>query len=175
MGHTLHDPVRHNSWANRTLLEFLREYDEETLNQTIPNGTYGSIIDTLRHTINAEASYLRRLTGAWEAVPWDPASPVSIAELLDRNKTLTDVWETFLAADAFDTEALGEGRGDAGETFAVRASIFVTQALHHGSEHRAQVCGILGTLGIEPPELSGWLYAIETGRAWVKTTGEPGA
>jgi hypothetical protein len=61
---------------------------------------------------------------------------------------------------------LGEAYDDEGEVFAVRAGIFLTQALHHANEHRAHVCTILGALGHEPPEFSAWEYALATGRMW---------
>jgi hypothetical protein len=54
-------------------------------------------------------------------------------------------------------------------TFAVRAGIFLAQALHHANEHRAHVCTVLGALGHEAPELSAWEYALATGRMTPKT------
>jgi len=41
----------------------------------------------------------------------------------------------------------------------------IIPALHHGSEHRAQICTILGALGYEPPDVSAWGYAFASGRA----------
>jgi uncharacterized damage-inducible protein DinB len=43
-------------------------------------------------------------------------------------------------------------------------AIQLAQALHHGSEHRTQVCTALTTLGIEPPSLLVWDFGIETGK-----------
>ena len=67
-------------------------------------------------------------------------------------------------------ERLGEARGDRGEVYAVRAGVFITQALHHGNEHRAHICTILGALGHEPPDVSAWEYALTHGRMTLKTT-----
>jgi len=33
-----------------------------------------------------------------------------------------------------------------------------------GSEHRGQICTILGALGHEPPDLTPWAYAFASGR-----------
>ena len=44
------------------------------------------------------------------------------------------------------------------------AGVIYAQLVHHGNEHRSQVKSILGANGIEPPGVSGWGYAIETGR-----------
>jgi uncharacterized damage-inducible protein DinB len=35
---------------------------------------------------------------------------------------------------------------------------------NHGTEHRSQVATILTTLGIEPPELSGWEWGLAAGK-----------
>jgi uncharacterized damage-inducible protein DinB len=166
MGHALHDLVRHNIWATAQVIDCCRGLDERTLHATVP-GTYGTIIGTLAHTINSEASYLRRLTGAWAEHPWPSEEPVGLDVLAERAATLSDVWEQFLAADAVDTERLGEASGDT-EVFAVRASIFYTQALHHANEHRAHICTIIGAQGHEAPDVSAWAYALATGRSWPK-------
>ena len=86
--------------------------------------------------------------------------------LQERAAILAPVFENFVAGEV-DSERLGEGRGDQGEVFAIRASIFITQLLHHANEHRAHICTILGALGHEPPDVSAWGYAMATGRSWL--------
>jgi uncharacterized damage-inducible protein DinB len=168
MGHALHDLARHNAWATAQVLAFCRGLDTPTLDATVP-GTYGTIIETLRHTIDAEMSYLFRLTGAWSERPWRADEAVGLDVLTQRASELAATWEQFLADDV-DSERLGEARGDRGEVFAVPAGVFITQALHHANEHRAQICTILGALGHEPPDVSAWGYADATGRSWLKAT-----
>ncbi len=77
------------------------------------------------------------------------------------------VWEWFLAGEA-DTERLGEARVGGDEVFAVPAGVFLAQAFHHASEHRAQIGTILGALGHEAPDVSAWGYAEATGRMTLK-------
>ncbi len=166
MGHALHDLAGHNAWATAQTLEFCRGLAQETLDATVP-GTYGTIIETLRHIIDAEASYLYRLTGAWSAHPWRGDDAVGLAVLAERAAVLATTWEHFLAGDV-DSERLGEARGDRNEVFAVPAGVFITQALHHANEHRAQICTILGALGVEPPDVSAWEYALTHGRMTLK-------
>jgi len=167
MGHGLHDLARHNAWATEQVLEFLQGLDEPTLNSTVA-GTYGTIIETLRHIINSEAGYLFRLTGAWSEYPWQRDEAVGLDVLAERAAVLATTWEQYLAGDVV-IERLGEARGDDGEIFAVPAGVFITQALHHANEHRAHICTILGAQGIEPPDVSAWDYAFTTGRSTLKT------
>lgn len=167
MGHGLHDLARHNAWATARILAFCQGLDEPTWNATVP-GTFGTINETLRHLIDSEASYLFRLTGAWSAYPWGKGEAVELNVLAERAALLAATWERFLAGDV-DSERLGEARGDKDEVFAVPAGVFITQALHHANEHRAQICTILGALGHEPPDVSAWGYALATGRSTLKT------
>ena len=44
------------------------------------------------------------------------------------------------------------------------AGIRLAQALHHGTDHRSQVCTTLTSLGIEPPEIDVWAFAESQGR-----------
>ncbi len=157
------DLARHNTWATSHVLAFCEQLDDSSIEATAP-GTYGSIIDTLRHLIDAEASYLYRLTGAWPDHPWPDDADVNLDVLRDRAAMLGSTLENFVATE-WDCERLGHGYGDGGAVFDVRLSIFLTQLLHHANEHRAHVCTIIGTLGLEPPDVSGWGYAFDSGRA----------
>ena len=166
MAAMLLDAFRHNSWATAELLGFCRGLDDATLRATVP-GTYGSIIDTLAHTIKSEASYLSRLAGAWPGYPWPEAESPSLDVLAERAAELAPVWEQFLAGEV-DAEQTREGRGG-GKVFVFTAGVFLAQALHHANEHRAQICTTLGALGYDPPEVSAWAYAFATGRGREKS------
>lgn len=62
MNDGLIDLFRHNAWAMCQLLSVCQELTDEQLATTVP-GTYGSVIDTLRHTVRSEGGYYRRLSG----------------------------------------------------------------------------------------------------------------
>ena len=40
----------------------------------------------------------------------------------------------------------------------------LAQVLHHGTDHRSQVCTALTHLRIDPPDIDLWAFGIETGR-----------
>jgi uncharacterized damage-inducible protein DinB len=44
------------------------------------------------------------------------------------------------------------------------AGIRLAQAIHHGTDHRSQICTALTTLGIEPPLIDVWDYGAQDGR-----------
>lgn len=163
MNDGLVDAFRHSAWATQTLLACCRELSEEQLRATV-TGVYGSVIDTLRHIVAAEASYLFRLTG--EEPSWDrrEASPPDLATLTQRAQELAQRWEQFLSTP-FDAERLlpiaWPDRGD----YEVPAGVVLAQALHHADDHRSQVCTVLTTIGVAPPQLGVWNYALATGRA----------
>ena len=54
-------------------------------------------------------------------------------------------------------------RDDGSESHAP-LGIRLAQALHHGTDHRSQVCTALTTLGVEPPAIDAWDYADQDGR-----------
>jgi uncharacterized damage-inducible protein DinB len=153
-----YDLGHHHQWATDTLLAFCRLQDEATLLALVP-GTYGSILDTLRHLVDSDASYIRRLTGAWPDHPWKDDSRVDLTTLRERSRILGDVLIAFLDGE-WDVDAVSRTYGDEGDVFEVSAGVLLTQTFHHANEHRAHVCTALGALDIEPPDLSAWEYAV---------------
>jgi uncharacterized damage-inducible protein DinB len=160
------DLARHNTWATSQVLKTLNGLDDAALNATVP-GTFGTIIETIQHLIDAEGSYMFRLTGAWPAHPWKGDWDVSLDILAERAAILGETLERFLS-EPWDSNTLGEARGDDGKVFAVPAGVFLTQILHHANEHRAHICTILGALGHDVPDVSAWGYSKATERSWIK-------
>lgn len=161
----LTDPLRHNSWATRELLSFCGDLDEGQLaTKEGSEGTYGSIISTLQHLLGAEARYLRRLTGGTPTWSAEPEDTTDLGELARMSADEANAWEALLAEE-FDPERLITWTSAvSGARTECRAGVLVAQTLNHGNEHRAQVFTVLTGLGIEPPDLDGWSYAMATGR-----------
>jgi len=163
MNDGLIDFFRHNAWATRQVLDACRELTDPQLNTTVP-GTFGSIIDTLRHTIRSEAGYCRRLTG--EEPDWfqRASDQPGLGELMLWAGDLAARWDRFLSAE-FDAErTFVIPWHDDGDRL-VPAGVVLTQVLHHGNEHRTQVCTTLTSIGVESPALGVWEFAADTDRA----------
>src|SRR5256885_11238682 len=54
--------LRHNAWANKTLLEFCAALEPAVL-ELSGAGTYGTLYGTLQHIVGGEQFYIRLLTG----------------------------------------------------------------------------------------------------------------
>jgi uncharacterized damage-inducible protein DinB len=163
MNDGLIDAFRHNAWASRKLLAICQELNEDQLQSTV-SGTFGSINATLWHYISSEAGYYARLSG--DEPDWDRRAEQapSIRDLIRCNDDLESRWMRLLATP-FDSERLHVVKWIRDEVRDVPAGVILTQAIHHGSEHRSQIATILTQLGIATPYWGLWEFAEETGRA----------
>jgi uncharacterized damage-inducible protein DinB len=159
MNEALREAFRHGAWATRTLLAACRGLPREQLEHRVRG--YGTLLATLNHVIGSDAGYLSSLGGA--RVPWakDGAETDDLDQLEARAEEVAGLWERLLSAP-FDAERLLLLDGG---TYECHASVVLAQALHHGAAHREQVRAALKDLGVKPPDLQPWEYALATGRA----------
>lgn len=162
MNDGLIDGFRYNTWATRELLAVCRTLSDEQRNSSAI-GAYGSIIDTMRHIVSSEERTARRLTG--EELP---GGGDSLEDLAIRVDALETCWERFLS-QPFDAERSFPINWLDGKVRAVPAGIFAIGILHHGIEHRSQICTILTSIGVSPPDYGSDMgpldFADVTGRA----------
>jgi uncharacterized damage-inducible protein DinB len=154
---TLLDHVlRHNTWATATLLDFCRTLDPVRLDDRAA-GTYGTLYGTLQHLVGAEQWYVKLLTG----------EVVGTQIRRDERRTLDEL-DSIAAALGTRTLALAAS-DDADRTIRMNdghrstVGVVLAQLVHHGNEHRTQATTILGSNGIEPPEVSVWAYGRAVG------------
>ena len=143
---------RHNIWANLQLVDTCLGLNDDQLNFSIP-GTYGSIWRTISHLVHAEEYYLSLLTGFEDENAADVETGLPISELRER---LKQSGERLL--EAARTVPYGRIVTEADDPEQIPASILLLQVIHHAHEHRTQIATILGQLGMEAKELSGWTY-----------------
>ena len=157
------DPLRHNAWATKQLFAFCRNLSSEQLGAT-SEGNYGSILATLQHMVGAEARYLSRLSGREPDWLASVEGTKDVAELGRMAEELAGPWEEVAGGDFDPERVIRWVTRDTGADAECPAGVLVAQTLNHGNEHRSQICTILTTIGLEPPQLDGWSYAIEAGR-----------
>ena len=159
-GRILEDAFAHHVWATLRLFDVCEGLDPGQ-REASAEGTYGSILDTMRHIVGADASYLHVMSGG--EVPRIDEEAMELAELRTTMERHWDAWRKVLASDPNPRTMLVRHRDDGSETHAP-FSIRLAQALHHGSDHRSQVCTVLTTLGVEPPEIDVWDFGLVRGK-----------
>jgi uncharacterized damage-inducible protein DinB len=150
---------RHNAWANRKLFEACEGLTDEQLDAGVP-GTFGSVRDTLLHIVGAEVSYVARVTGRTPGESPKPDEVLSV-ERLKQDAHWTGEELLNLALGARPSDIVRQTR--MGRNIEYPQAALLAQAIHHGNEHRAQVATMLTQQGIEPPDMSVWLYIEEMG------------
>jgi uncharacterized damage-inducible protein DinB len=149
------DAFGHHVWATMHLIDTCTALPAAQLDTAVP-GTFGSIIDTMRHLVGADTSYLFVLTGG-DVEPIDEDS-MDLADLRTVMESNLTAWKTLLARD-LDAEQVVVRRRDDGSESRAPLGIRLAQGVHHGTDHRSQICTALTTLGVEPPEIDVWAYA----------------
>ncbi len=157
----LRDAFAHHAWATERLIDECASLTAEQLRTPVP-GTYGSIIATLRHLVASDRWYLSFFPSGERLAPMDEDAQVSLAELRSAMTGNGAAWADVLGGeedpdrDVVEIDDVWEVHSPAG--------VRLAQAIHHGTDHRSQVCTALTALGLTPPDIDVWAYARETGR-----------
>lgn len=148
----------HHVWATRALLDRCLELSPAELELATPGG-YGSIRATLAHTVRADGRYLDRLLGRPRPAARledEPEPAALVAEVEAQARLWSQVVE---GLEGIDLTLPAEPDEDPPyPEIPHAAAVVLVQAIHHGNEHRAHACSILGAHGLRVPDLSGWEY-----------------
>jgi uncharacterized damage-inducible protein DinB len=151
----LADAFGHHVWATQTLLDSLADLTPEQLETNVP-GTYGSIRETAQHLVGSDCSYLFLLGGG--SRPDINEDTMDVAQLRAEMEINGPAWTEVLDEEIDPEDMLVRHRPDGSSTRAPKG-IRLAQVLHHGTDHRSQICTALTQLGIEPPLIDAWDYA----------------
>lgn len=162
----LDDAFEHHAWATLTLIDACHELTGEQLDTAVP-GTYGSILDTLRHLVGADSYYLGHLSGR----PQIDTGQMDLAQLRAVVEEDRRAWREILA-QAIRPEAVVRDVDESGWARDAPVGIRLAQVIHHGTDHRSQVCTALTALGVEAPDVDAWAYGLQAGR--ITETEAPG-
>jgi uncharacterized damage-inducible protein DinB len=156
----LSDAFEHHVWATLRLIDACLALKPEQLETTVP-GTYGPILDTLRHLVGSESWYLFVITeGRRPRIDEDEMSLSELRAVMEDNGA---EWSRVLAEES-DPDRMTVVRLSDGSKYKSPLGIRLAQALHHGTDHRSQVCTALTELGVEPPDIDLWAFGEENGR-----------
>jgi uncharacterized damage-inducible protein DinB len=157
----LRQGLGHHSWATEQLLDRCAALTDEQLTRHIP-AIYGSTLDTVRHLVDADNWYLWCVSGGELGIEDFDADDLLLADLRPVAAVTAAGWAE-IAGSGLDPDAdIVVHRADGRVTHAT-VGIRLAQVLHHGSDHRSQICTALTVLGHEPPEFDVWAYGETIG------------
>lgn len=156
----LDDAFAHHAWATGRLIDTCLVLSPEQLATDMP-GTYGSIIETFRHLVDADGFYLYGLTG--DLAYGIDTEHMDLHQLHSAIEINSAAWSQLLAQRP-DPDTITLERDHDGFERRATMGIRFAQALHHGTDHRSQVCTALTRLGMEPPIIDAWEFGKEIGR-----------
>ena len=137
-------------WANRKLFNVISQLTPEQFTQDVA-GSYGSVRNTLVHTLSAEWGWLDRCGGTPRGGPLKPADYPTTASLLDRWERIERHVRDFLAT--LNDEDLArpiEFAIGSGPKHVMRLGDLLHHGANHGVHHRGQVALLLRALGYVP-------------------------
>jgi len=152
----------HHVWATLRLIDACADLSSQQLVSPVA-GIYGGVLDTVRHIVGADAAYLFRITEG--RVPWIDEESMQLPELRAVMEGNLPEWRSVIDAEP-DPDADVVARRDDGTTRHAPMGVRLAQVLHHGTDHRSQVCTALTALGIEPPEIDVWAFGEHAGTVW---------
>jgi uncharacterized damage-inducible protein DinB len=157
----LKDAFAHHVWATLRLVDACLALSPEQLATAVP-GTYGSILETVRHLVGADSFDLSVLNGGRTA--FIAEDRMGLQELRAAMEANGAAWSRFLAEDPDPDAVVREVDPDDGYQRDAPIGIRLAAALHHGADHRSQLCTALTALGVEPPGTDAWQFGIQDGR-----------
>ncbi len=158
----LRDAMAHHLWATERLLGVLGTLTPEQLAEPAP-GTYGPILDTIRHLVGADGWYLSFFRPTEVVELDDDDHSIGLDRIRETFAANSPTWTDVVGAPDLDVDADMVEHGK-GWDFHAPASLRLMQVVHHGTDHRSQICTALTHLGVEPPLIDAWDWGEATGR-----------
>jgi uncharacterized damage-inducible protein DinB len=167
-GSPLKDAFAHHIWATTQLIDACKALPPDQL-QTAAPGTYGPILRTMQHLVGNDSWYLFDITGD-ESRRIDPEQ-MDLDGLRAAIVSDGEAWSELLASDPDPDRVVTEIDDKDGSELDAVMGVRLAQALHHGTDHRSQICSSLTSMGVEPPGIDVWEYGFANGRVVERTAG----
>jgi uncharacterized damage-inducible protein DinB len=148
------------AWANSTLFDRLAELSDEALALASPRNEW-TVAKILAHLVSSAGGYAARLEGVPR--PERNGPPTMVAGLAELARRCAG-YDARLRAQAAAPDGSCPSP-DPGKAPRARSTV-LGQAIHHATEHRAQIAGALATNGIDAIDLDAldvWAYGDAEG------------
>ena len=147
---TLDQLLAHMAWANADLFERLAKLPDAALEHTAP-GSEWSVGAITHHLATAAENYAQRLHG--EARAPEREIPTSSGGVSELRAALATADAKLRSAAQLPGEEVLSWISFNGESMSFPRWVLINQAVHHATEHRAQIAGSLAAHGITAIDL----------------------
>lgn len=154
---TLDRILRHMAWANESAFRALAQLSDGALAHTAA-GSAWSVGAIAHHLVVAAENYAQRLHGEPRAA--ERLVPTLVADIAPLAAALAAADARLREGSALDGDEVVRWTSRSGEPLAVPRWVLIAQAVHHATEHRAQIAGALAAHGItlDLDALDVWTY-----------------
>ena len=162
---TVHDLERlydYGYWANRKLFTVVARLTPEQFTQEVA-GSYGSVRNTLVHSLSAEWGWLNRCGGGHPRGPALKADDYPTATSVIDRWTSVEAWVRAFLAELKDEDLdrRVEYKNPRGEVRSMALGELMQHGANHGVHHRGQVALLLRVLGHAPGNVDLLFYDAE--------------
>lgn len=155
--------LAHMSWANQKTIAHLQTLPEQSLSAFATNQEW-QVSEITHHIVDAADAYAFRITGEHPQLPGDSIPEIkTISDLALIAKQAEVIDAALLKSVSLDDEQI-EFTNYSGKLVKRWRSTILSQAIHHATEHRAQIASALEAKGFTPvdlDELDLWAFEIE--------------
>lgn len=148
----------YSAWANRKLFAVVSQLTPEQFTQSV-GGSYGSVRNTLVHTLSADWGWVERCGGPTRGPKLDPndfSTPESLVSLSDKVERFLRQFLASLRDDDLDRHVEFVLLGT--EKWSMPIGELMQHALLHGVHHRGQAALLLRMLGYTPGMMDMLVY-----------------
>jgi uncharacterized damage-inducible protein DinB len=164
--------VDYGYWANRRLFQAVGQLTPEQFTRDVA-GSYGSIRNTLVHTLSAEWGWLERCGGPARGGALKAVDYPTFESIRTVWSDVERMMREFLATlGDSDVMRIVEFTNPVGDRAAGQLGALLQHAAIHGVHHRGQVALLLRAAGVVPGNFDILFYDIEAGTAGVSSTGQ---
>ena len=152
--------LKHMAWANQETLKHLQTLPDDALSAFATNPEW-KVSEIIRHIVESGNFYAFRLSGSFPAeVDKQESQPKNSAELQLLQEKAAVIDKALLECEKLEDIEIEFVRNDGTKVKRWRSTI-LSQAIHHATEHRAQIASALEAKGFAPvdlDELDLWSY-----------------
>ena len=159
--------LAHMAWANQKTISHLQTLPQESLASFATNSEW-HVAEIIHHIVDSGDHYAFRISGIPALTkPGEPGieDVKEIADLARIKEQAVIVDKALLECVKLDDIQI-EFKNYSGNMVKRWRSTILSQAIHHATEHRAQLASALEAKGFQPvdlDELDLWAFEIETG------------